>query len=173
MSGFIHGFRYNVAALACVLGVKNHGEVWPFYGIPPRVDDIVDNIFRRINLSSAMFLQPGYFGDVMMRDADTFPYYDDMALDYVLEADIAKNSNFYTITLEYGKDSGYELMTIHRDIHQQNAYLTGYLHPIIRYYEKSVLKREHHVFEDLENEWYLSRYIEPVQKFHEKRISYS
>lgn len=170
MSGFIHGFRYNVAALAQVLNVKNHGMELPCYEIPAKVDDIVDNIFRRINLSSAMFLQPAYFGDVMVSNGNEFQYYDDMVMDYVLEGELGKSNSFYTITLEYGNSSGYELMTVHRDIDQENAHETGYLHPIIRYYEKGVLQREHHVFEDLENEWYLDRYIEPVREFYEQNL---
>ncbi|MDY6938978.1 MAG: NAD(P)-binding domain-containing protein [Cyanobacteriota bacterium] len=170
MSGFVHGFRYNVAALAQILKVKNHRIEWPCYEIPAKVDEIVDNIFRRINLSSAMFLQPGYFGDVMVRNDRKFQYYDDMAMDYVLEGEIGKSQSFYTITLEYGNSSGYELMTVDRDIEWKNAHQTGYLHPIIRYYEKGVLQREHHVFEDLENEWYLDRYIEPVREFYQQEL---
>lgn len=152
MSGFIHGFRYNVQALSHILMAKYENRQYPHETLPATVEALTSHVVYRINHGSAIFQQPGFMGDVIMIDNDCASYYNDMPLDYVRHGALGEHPAYFTISLEYGdfshiKDPFY----IERDPRPEQAHLTAYLHPIIRFYNGRTLVAERHVPEDLEN----------------------
>lgn len=152
MSGFIHGFRYNVQALSHILVAKYEGKAYPHEILPTTVEALTKHVVYRINHGSAIFQQPGFMGDVIMVDDDCTRYYNDMPLDYVRQGALGEHSAYFTISLEYGDFSRIEdPFYIERDPRPEQAHLTAYLHPIIRFYSGRNLVAERHVPEDLEN----------------------
>jgi thioredoxin reductase len=172
MSGFIHGFRYNVAALCRILDSKYHGEGWPYETLPMDPDRVVDALVRRIGTSSSMFLQPGFFCDLLVADdADerTLFYYRDLPKDYIHASPLGESGHYYTVSLEYGHFEGDPLNT-ERDPDPDKAHLAPYLHPIIRRYEGPELVAVHHVHDDLENEWHHEQFVSLIRAFFRQQL---
>lgn len=155
-SGFIHGFRYTVKALHRILERKNHGREWPHVSHIPDPGTLTDAILTRVNRSSALWQQFGQLGDVIVTDGQEAKYFDEMPVDYVHDSGFA--DNYFTITLEYGPDHDkvdpFDINV--RRVTQNNAneaHDAAYLHPVIRHFERGTLLAEHHVAENLENDW--------------------
>jgi thioredoxin reductase len=168
MSGFVHGFRYNIRALDNIFGYKYHGEEWPSRKVSLKPKEITDVILGRVNTSSAMFLQPGFFCDVLVVPGagQQALYYEDVPVDYVHDGELGKKAHYYTVSLEYGDfHTPPDPFNIERDPDPALAHLTAYLHPIIRYYSGASLIYEHHVPEDLENVYVAEKYSKPLEKF--------
>lgn len=152
MSGFIHGFRYNVKALSHILMTKYESKTYPHDTLPATVKALTEHVVYRINHGSAIFQQPGFMGDMIAIDNNYAYYYNDMPLDYVRQGALGEHSAYFTISLEYGDFSRIEdPFYIERDPRPEQAHLTAYLHPIIRFYKGRNLVAERHVPEDLEN----------------------
>ena len=174
MSGFIHGFRYNVRALSRIFDFKYNGRLWYYQNLPFDPTEITDHIIMRINKSSAMFLQPAFFCDVLAvsKSNGQIRYYEDLPVDYVLDHDSLGSDWYYTISLEYGDfHTPPDPFNIERDPDPAVAHLTAYLHPIIRRYEGRTLLHEHHVPEDLENVYLAEKYTLPMAQFFAQELS--
>jgi len=174
MSGFIHGFRYNIRALSYIFQRKDAGEEWPAQEFRATSEDITNCLLDRINTSSAMYLQPGFLCDVLVISdtASQARYYCGVPVDYVRESDFAKNNHYYTISLEYGDFKSFpDPFNIERDPDPSLAHLTAYLHPIIRRYDGSSLVYEHHIPEDLENVYIGEKYTRPLAEFFDRALA--
>jgi thioredoxin reductase len=174
MSGFIHGFRYNIRALSYIFEQKDTGEEWPAQDVRATAEDITKNIIDRINTSSGMYLQPGFLCDLLVVSdtAEQARYYCDIPVDYVRESDFAKNSHYYTISLEYGDFKSFpDPFYIERDPDPAQAHLTAYLHPIIRRYAGSSLVHVHHIPEDLENVYLGEKFSQPLTEFFDQALA--
>lgn len=174
MSGFIHGFRYNVQALNTIFERKYAGAEWPSQEARATAEDITSTVLDRVNTSSAMYLQPAFFCDVLVisEGANQARYYPDVPTDYVRDSDFAENEHYYTISLEYGDFSPFpDPFYIERDPDPKLAHLTAYLHPIIRRYAGPTLLYEHHIPEDLENVYVGEKYTRPLVEFFERALT--
>jgi thioredoxin reductase len=173
MSGFIHGFRFNVVALHRIFEEKYHGMAWPSRPIKATTRGLSDAIFERINRSASLWQQPGYFGDVIIvtADGDSAQYYDDMPLDYLRGSAYGQNEHYYTVTLEYGPDYPDYPFEFIRHTDAEHAHLNPQLHPVIRRYEGSTLIAEHHILEDLEANWRGEIFAAPLSAFLRKQLS--
>lgn len=159
MSGFIHGFRYNVQALDRILAGKYHGKTWPSQQLAAQPEALAERVIQRINTSSAMFLQPGFFCDVLVVPQEGTPhYYEDVPVDYLHESVLGSHDSYYAISLEYGDFSQVDPFNIDRDPDPEKAHLTAYLHPIVRHFAGSSLIDEYHLAEDLENIYQPDKY---------------
>lgn len=173
MSAFIHGFRYNVRALSQILACKYDEEDWPSQTIPCVPQDIADAIINRINTSSALFQQPGFFCDLLVMSHLRQPihYYKDIPVDYLHDSAFGKHDHYYTISLEYGDfHSIIDPFNVERDPDPARAELTVYLHPIIRRFSGHSLVHEHHIPEDLENVYAADKYTQPLVNYLCKEI---
>ena len=171
MSGFIHGFRYNIRSLSLILARKYGGAEWPSEPVRAVPETLADIAIKRVNRSSAMFLQPGYFCDVLTVSSPGAlgRHYGDMPVDYVRSSDFGENDWYYTITLEYGDfHSLPDPFFIDRDPDPAAAHLTAYLHPIVRRYKGSALVRAFHVPEDLENVYATAHHAQLLGFFQEE-----
>jgi hypothetical protein len=166
MSGFIHGFRYNIRALSHILELKYHGTPWPKKTIPATPEALLKSYLERINNGSGIWLQPGFMCDVIVVDDQhgSADYYEDIRLDYVAHGPLSENSHYYTITLAYGQHDG-DPFSIERDPDPNRANEAFYLHPIIRRFDRHRLVSELHVQDDLESEWFLDEYVQPAQAY--------
>jgi hypothetical protein len=166
MSGFIHGFRYNIRTLSRIFELKHHGVEWPFVQVPATPEVVFERILYRVNNGSGIFLQPGFLCDVMVvSDEDqTARYYEDIRLDYVQKGWLGQNKHYYVITLAYGHFEG-DPFSIERDPSPEMADHAAYLHPIIRRFDHNVMISQHHIQDDLESEWTQEVYTEPAMKY--------
>jgi len=172
MSGFIHGFRHNVAALAQVLEARYHQQPWPHVAVEPTPHAIMRHVMDRLNRAPGLFLQPGFLADVLVMGASGEParYYEDVRRDYVRESPLGRHDHYYVITLEYGHFRG-STLAVERDPDPAKGSEAPYLHPVIRRYRGETLVAEHHVQDDLENQWHLDVYVEPAMAFMEAQLA--
>ena len=159
-SGFIHGFRYNIKALQRILQQRRHGIDWPSRTLAP--SELPDQIIERINRTSALWQVFGYLGDAVLVGGDgRLRYAEEVPVAYlhdaVTEGRFGDVASYLTITLEYGADhdqvNPFDI-TAGRNSQQDTSGLDGrYLHPVLRHFEAGELIGEHHITENLENEW--------------------
>ncbi|MCC6606149.1 MAG: NAD(P)-binding domain-containing protein [Anaerolineae bacterium] len=174
MSAFIHGFRHNIEALSHILEERYHNKPWPFQPISATPREITDAILHRINTGSSLFLQPGYFSDVLVvPEAEQGAYYyRDIPTEYIAASDLGRQGNYYTISLEYGDFSQIaDPFYIERDPDPAQAHLTAYLHPIIRHFNGSRLMAEHHIPEDLENNYSGDLFSQLIQELFQDKLN--
>jgi thioredoxin reductase len=171
MSAFIHGFRHNVRALSRLFEQKYHNTPWPSQELKATPQSILGKIVERITTDPAMFLQPGFLGDVVVVSDEngTAKYYDEIRTDYIPDSPFSKNDHYYTISLEYGHFRG-DPFSVERDPNPDKGMDAPYLHPVIRRYKQGMLVTEHHIQDDLENAWYKDIYTQPALAFFEKQL---
>jgi thioredoxin reductase len=169
--GFIHGFRYCVRALHRILERKYHHVPWPHTHLSAQSRELCEAIITRVNRSSALWQLFGFLCDLIIISEDgTARYYEELPSDYVHESDFGSARRYMTITLEYGADHDqidpFDI-SIGR-IAQNDAdhsYDARYLHPVVRFFSGPDLIAEHHVAENLENDWTGPAHREPLQAF--------
>lgn len=166
MSGFIHGYRYNVQALHHILESRYEGKSWPAVEVSAQPELLAEKVLQRINTSSALFLQPGFFRDVLVIAPQNQPrYYEDVPIDYVRDGSFGASTSYYTISLEYGDFSQVDPFNVDRDPDPEKAHLTPYLHPIMRRFSGSTLVDEYHLLEDLENVYPPAKYRQVIAAY--------
>lgn len=170
--GFIHGFRYGVRALSRILERKYQGVSWPHRTYAADSQALMEAVLARVNRTSALWQLFGFLGDLIVvspeKDAQ---YYEELPVDYVHHSDFASADSYFTVTLEYGPDHDQhdpfdisvgrisQSETMHSDKGR-------YLHPVVRHYRCGTLLAEHHVTENLENDWTgTTTHREPLRAF--------
>lgn len=176
-SGFIHGFRYNVKALAQILADRYHGQPLPSQTIALTPQVLTNAVLGRMNNTSALWQQTGFLGDVIVVNSDgTGSYYQDLSVDYVHDTALGQQSHYYVITLEFGLDiifASPDPLAVER-IHKDDvarADLSSGIHPIIRRYCGSTLIAEHHVIEDIASEWAEEVHVDPLIAFFQTQLA--
>jgi thioredoxin reductase len=171
-SGFIHGFRYGVRALHRILERKYHGMDWPHRSLPADPDALMEAVLNRLNRTSALWQLFGFLCDLLVIYSDgRAQYFEELPVDYVFGSDIAAGESYFTITLEYGPDHDHfdpfdiSVARISQS-DAEHADRGRYLHPVVRHYRYTELVAEHHVTENLENEWTDDMtHRQPLRKF--------
>ncbi|WP_414562062.1 MULTISPECIES: NAD(P)-binding domain-containing protein [unclassified Anabaena] len=175
MSGFIHGFRYNIHALSKILAHKYHQEKLPYQEIDISPENLTDYIIQRINISSALWQQPGFLCDAIAlnKNEQSARYYQDLPVNYVQERMMDSADEYLLITLEYGAEKAVDPFNIERIARtdKERAELSQFLHPIIRHYRNSQLLQEHHIIEDLIGEWLEEEHIMPLLQFCKQQLN--
>ncbi|SFK67326.1 Thioredoxin reductase [Amycolatopsis sacchari] len=161
-SGFIHGFRYAVRALHRILEHRHHGVPWPARELDGTPEAVTGAIIERVNRTSALWQMFGFLGDAVFFAADgSVRYAEEMPVDYLHDAvtrgEFGDVDTYLTVTLEYGADhdkvNPFDV-SAGRVSQEDTSGLDGrYLHPVVRRYRAGQLLDEHHVTENLENEW--------------------
>ncbi|MFD7711928.1 FAD-dependent oxidoreductase [Streptomyces sp. NPDC059786] len=161
-TGFIHGFRYTVRSLYRTLRQRHHGEAWPVTELGDATERAVDAVITRVNRSSALWQQFGVLGDLLLLGPDgSLRYAEEVPVGHVPDAvhagEFGAVAAHAVITLEYGEDHDkvdpFDV-TAGRKSQQDVAGLDGrYLHPVVRWYQGGGFVAEHHLTENLENEW--------------------
>lgn len=172
MSGFIHGFRYNVRTLSRLMGERYADAPYPLSCIPASTDALLEAIAARINRSSGLWQQPGFLADAFVPTADGagLAHRQELPIDLIHERWAKDGQRYVTATLEFGSrkfENPFNVPRIARD-NIQNAGESNFLHPVIRVFESGRLVAEHHVIEDLAAEWREPEHLEPLRAFLEK-----
>jgi hypothetical protein len=108
---------------------------------------------------------------IVVESGGSARYFEELPVDYVYDGDFGAAHSYFTITLEYGP--GHDEIdpfdvSVGR-ISQSDAEHSRegrYLHPVVRHYRCRKLVAEHHVTENLENEWSsAATHREPLRRF--------
>ena len=171
-SGFIHGFRYNIRVLYRILEQKNHRRAWPSIEVGSWHEDVVSMIIERLNRSSALWLQFGFIGDLIVEPDRQNPwrYYEEVPIDYIHTLQLCRDQPYYIVTLEYGR-SDFDPLRDDRVAHTDvdHAMDSTALHPVVRRYQRRNLLSEQHLIENLEAVWRDKElHVEPLRRFFEK-----
>jgi thioredoxin reductase len=176
-SGFIHGFRYAVRALCHVLEARYHGVAWPFERIAADPEVLMQAVIHRVNRTSALWQLFGCMGDLIIVTGDgDARYIEEVPVDYVHESEFGSAESYFVVTLEYGADHDAHDpfdVSVGRIMQSdsEHAHQGRYLHPVVRHYERRTLLAEHHVAENLENDWTAAvAHCEPLQAFFAREI---
>lgn len=174
-SGFIHGFRYNIKALATLLLTKYHDQTIPATMITADVDSLATQTLGRINRSSALWQQFGFLADAidMTLSPDSGAYYEDLPLDYIREVLLEKCPHYLIITMEFGKCEN-NPFAINRNPSPEKAQDSAFLHPVFRQFKDGKLASEFHLLEDLYAEWKDEKqHIKPLKDYLTSALSSS
>ncbi|AGL20616.1 NAD(P)-binding domain-containing protein [Actinoplanes sp. N902-109] len=152
-NGFIHGFRYAVRALFHILEARYENKPWPATRIDATPEAITDAIIARINVSSALWQQFAVLADVVRVDGADAYHEQEVPVAY-LPADGLQ----FVTTLEYGPDHDHIDpfdITVPRVAENDAAaaHDASYLHPVVRAHRDGQVVAEHHLAENLENNW--------------------
>jgi len=116
-------------------------------------------VIARVNRTSALWQLFSFMADVIVVKSDgTALYCEELPVDYAHDSDFAAGQGYFTITLEYGPDHDQHDpfdVSVGRIMQSDaaNSEKGRYLHPVVRHYRGKALAAEHHVAENLENEW--------------------
>jgi hypothetical protein len=171
-SGFIHGFRYGVRALHRILEQRYHQQPWPHRRLTSDAEVLMQAVIERVNRTSALWQLFGFLADLIVVSQDgSARYHEEVPLDYIHDSELGHADSYFSVTLEYGPEHDRHdpfdpavLRVSESDA--EGASLGRYLHPVIRHFAKGKLVAEHHVTENLENEWTSpATHCEPLTAF--------
>jgi thioredoxin reductase len=175
--GFIHGFRYGVRALHRMLERKYHYAAWPHTVRPSDPHTLMEAVIARVNRTSALWQQFSFLCDLVVLDREGGArYYEELPVDYVRDSDFGVAETYFTITLEYGPDHDkfdpFDI-TVKRVAQDdaEHSFDARYLHAVVRQYSQRKLVDEHHIAENLENQWNGPAHREPLTEFFASAIA--
>ncbi|RKG55465.1 pyridine nucleotide-disulfide oxidoreductase [Corallococcus sp. AB011P] len=174
MSGFIHGFRYNIRSLSRILESRYHGKPWPISRAVSGQEEITDWLLDRINTTSSLWQQPGFLCDVLeLTGGGQGVGREEFSVDYAREHLALQGTGLLMLTMEFGHSAGADPFSSER-IHRgdvNRAKESAFLHPIVRHYVDGRLVEEHHVIEDLAAEWREKEHVQPLRDFVQRVLS--
>ncbi|MFI5841537.1 NAD(P)-binding domain-containing protein [Catenuloplanes sp. NPDC051500] len=155
-NGFIHGFRYAVRALHKILMQRYEDVPWPSVELGQSA--IAGAIITRVNSSSGLWQQFGVLGDVVTVDGERAAYHEEVPVSFFREGGLGAHRHAFVVTLEYGPDHDtVDPFDVSVPRIAENdpfaAHDASYLHPVVRHYVDGAPRGEHHLAENLENEW--------------------
>src|SRR5260370_37869925 len=125
---------------------------------------------KRSEITSS-WQQFGFLCDLIVPSEDQRArYYQELPIDYVRESEFGSAERYFTISLEYGPDHDkldpfdIAIGRIAQD-DPERSHQGRYLHPVVRFYRRQQLVAEHHVAENLGNEWTGPAHREPLAAF--------
>jgi len=152
MSGFVHGFRHNVASLCEFVAARARQEAYPMDQIDLSPAALADEIRDRISLSAAMFLQPGFLGDVITLDgAEAGRRLRDVPMGWAREACLTSGTHL-TVTLEFG-NFGANPMHVKRQHTALGGEPDPFIHPVLRYWRDGDVVAQTHLSDHLDSDW--------------------
>lgn len=176
-SAFIHGYRYNMRALHQMLEKKYYDNPWPSRTIKPIPSTLRAAVINRVNETSALWQQFGFLSDVIRiaPDGSTY-YYQEMPVDYVHDVVVGAEDQAFIITLEYGPDH-HKVDPFDINIGRitqtdsENSLDSRYLHPVVRHFIGQQQVSEHHIVENLENEWFHDVHTRPLEAYFDRELA--
>jgi thioredoxin reductase len=172
-SGFVHGFRYCVRSLAKMLALRYHGERWPETPLAALPDTLMEHVIRRVNRTSALWQQFEFMGDAIVFDDEGAHYLEELPVDYIHRAPWLRRQLYFVVTLEYGPDHAsvdpFDIGVMRVNQHDTDRpFDSQYLHPVVRCFSDGELVAEHHIPENLENDWTWPNHRLPLARFFEQ-----
>jgi hypothetical protein len=153
MSGVVHGFRYNIAALSDFIDCRIKGTALPTSRAPVAGEPLVDLIIERISLSPALFLQPGFLRDVIhLTGPRAGTHYRDIPMQWAVETPEVLGEDSLSITLEFG-NFGQTPTHVKRAHSAYEGEPDPFIHPVLRHYHQGALVRTVHLSDHLDSDW--------------------
>src|SRR5215471_7161403 len=116
-------------------------------------------------------------GDLLVVSRDgSAHYYEEVPVDYVHDSEFGAEGSYFVITLEYGPDHDqHDPFDVSvgriKQSDANNAEKGRYLHPVVRHFSARTLLSEHHVAENLENDWSeQTTHREPLRAFFAREL---
>ncbi len=138
---------------------RYHGVDWPSREVAPA--GITEAIIERVNRTSALWQLFAFMADGVLIGPGGVRYVEEVPVAHLHEAvargDFGDVESYLTVTLEYGADhdkvNPFDI-SAGRTSQEDTSGLDGrYLHPVVRRFRGGELVGEHHITENLENEW--------------------
>lgn len=156
-SGFIHGFRYNIASLFQLLEERYSAQPLPDkkFSVQSESDlaPVAAEVIRRVSTASDLYQMNGVLVDVVLVNEGTASYLTGLPVDHVRErADFAASDFAVVISLEYGFHNYTDQPTPLDFTHPSDPSspeCSAFLHPVIRCYKKGAEVEEYHLGESL------------------------
>lgn len=153
MSGFVHGFRHNIAALTQFIAGRVNETAYPTFEAPVAGTALTDLIVDRISLSTAMFLQPGFLGDVIhLTGPAAGTHYRDVPVHWAQENKEVLGEDSLLVTLEFG-NFGQTPTHVKRDHTAFGGEPDPFIHPVLRHYRDGELIATTHLSDHLDSDW--------------------
>lgn len=153
MSGFVHGFRHNVAALCDFVAARARGDdAPPSDRVALDHTALADEIIQRVSLSAAMFLQPGFLCDAIRLDGPgAGTRLKDVPLAWARETAM-QDGDWLTVTLEFG-DFGANPMHVKRQHTANEDQADPFIHPVLRLWRDGTEVLKGHLSDHLDSDW--------------------
>jgi hypothetical protein len=119
----------------------------------------MEAVVARVNRTSALWQLFATMGDlILVADDGSARYLEEVPVDFAHDGSLAGQGSYFIVTLEYGPDHDQHdpfdiSMTRITQSEVEHADKGRYLHPVIRFYQRKRLVAEHHMTENLENDW--------------------
>jgi thioredoxin reductase len=169
-SAFIHGFRYNIQTMVQLLQERYHGVPRPWRSVSLKSEDLVRALLTRANGASSLFQQPAFLADVLRFAEDHARHYESLPADLARDELAAEHvGTALLLTLEYGVLGNRDPFDVER--FPDDGERTHLLHPVVRTVHDGRIIAEHHVAEDLENDWSAARHVDPLRRFLERELT--
>ena len=153
MSGFVHGFRHNVACLAEFIAARQTGGGYPFARADLDAEALTETVINRLSLSSGLFLQPGFLADVIALDGPEMGrHYQDIPVAWATQDGPAARGTCLMVTLEFG-DFGANPMHVKRQHTAFGGEPDPFIHPVIRLMKNRKPVAEVHLSDHLDADW--------------------
>jgi hypothetical protein len=99
-----------------------------------------------------------------------------MPVDYVHDVVTGPEDQTFIITLEYGPDHDkvdpFDIMISRvAQSDSENSMDSRYLHPVIRHFVGNQQVSEHHIVENLENEWFHAVHTGPLEAYFKHELA--
>jgi hypothetical protein len=161
-----------------MLAERYHGTPWPRRMIRCDPGALAEAVIERVNRTSALWQLFGHMGDVLICQDGQAAYLEEAPVDFVHESGWGRSYDYFLITLEYGRDHArvdpFDISMVRvAQNDADHAADAHYLHPVIRHYSRGTLLAEHHVAENLENEWNGPAHVGPLERFIAGRLARS
>jgi thioredoxin reductase len=157
MSNVLHGFRFNVKSLSCILGARYENEPWPSEELPRCPKSIAKKIIERVSTNAGLMHQPGFLADLLVVSDDKAEYFETLSVDYIHDSCFSESADYFVVTMEYG-DTLDDILAVRREPDPNKAYNDFYLHPRVQHFQRGKKVGDHHMSESLENEWRLDEH---------------
>ncbi|CAM3420168.1 FAD-dependent oxidoreductase [Parendozoicomonas haliclonae] len=168
MSGFIHGFRYNIRTLVDFLCEKYFDKAYPTQKIDASTDAISSYAIERVNTTASLWLQPKFLVDcLVLADDGSVTIYQDLPYAYAIEH-LAKHHRLLMLSIEHGPtifDYPFDIERPPRDCGDRGEE-SNFLHPVVRYFSyQTEAFYTHHIIENLFAEWRKEEHVQPLKHF--------
>ncbi len=151
MSGFVHGFRHNIAALTTFIANRAQGGSYPTDRVDLDLAALEFEIRERISLSAAIFLQPGFLCDVIRLDGpEAGQRLRDVPIGWAKES-VLTTGRYLTVTLEFG-NFGANPLHVKRQ-HNFDGEPDPFIHPVLRLWENGEAVATRHFSDHLDADW--------------------
>ncbi len=152
MSGFVHGFRHNVESLCHFVAARAHHSSYPTDRVALDNPTLAEEIRQRISLSAAMFLQPGFLGDIVRLDGpEAGTRWRDVPCAWATGT-LMQQGSFLSITLEFG-NFGANPMHVKRQHTAFGGDPDPFIHPVLRLWKDGDVVTMTHLSDHLDSDW--------------------